>query len=61
MWNDPIVEETRKLRDELASRFNYDLEALCRYLQERDAADPRPVADLPPRAPEIPAPVWKAS
>ncbi len=58
MWNDPIVEETRNLRDELASRFDYDLEALSRYLRKRDAADPRLVVDLPPRAPEasFPAP-----
>jgi hypothetical protein len=61
MWNDPIVEETRRLRDELASRFDYDLEALSRYLRERDAADPRPVVDLPPRAPETPSPVRRAS
>jgi hypothetical protein len=33
MWNDPIVEETRKIRDEIAARFNYDVEALGRYYQ----------------------------
>jgi hypothetical protein len=31
MWNDPIVEATRMLRDEIAARFNYDVEALGRY------------------------------
>lgn len=33
MWNDPIVEETRKSRDEIAARFNYDVGALGRYYQ----------------------------
>ena len=27
--NDPIVEEVRKVRDEHARRFNYDLAAIC--------------------------------
>ena len=29
MWNDPIVEETRRIRDEHARQFNYDLAAIC--------------------------------
>ena len=32
MYNDPIVEQTRKLRDEYAARFNYDLDAICQDL-----------------------------
>lgn len=43
MWNDPIVEETRKLRDEIAARFNYDVEALGRYYQEQQAKENRVV------------------
>jgi hypothetical protein len=31
MWNDPIVEETRKIRDELAAKFNYDVEKLGQH------------------------------
>jgi hypothetical protein len=41
MWNDPIVEETRKIRDEIAARFNYDVEALGRYYQEQQAKEGR--------------------
>ena len=52
MWNDPIVEETRKLRNELEARFNFDLEALAQYLREKDAADPHSTVELPSRAPE---------
>lgn len=41
MWNDPIVEETRKIRDEIAARFNYDVEALGRYYQEQQIKENR--------------------
>jgi hypothetical protein len=36
MWNDPIIEETRKLRDEYARQFNYDLWAMLKDLQEKE-------------------------
>jgi copper oxidase (laccase) domain-containing protein len=29
MVDDPIIEEVRKIRDEYAKRFNYDLEAIA--------------------------------
>jgi hypothetical protein len=35
-WNDPIVEDVRRVRDEYASSFNYDLEAIRRDLEERE-------------------------
>jgi hypothetical protein len=34
MWNDPIVEETRRLRDEYASKFNYDIHAIVEDLKQ---------------------------
>ena len=34
MWEDPIVKETREVRDALCARFNYDVRELARYLQE---------------------------
>jgi len=33
--NDPIVEEVRKFRDEHARKFNYDPDAICADLMER--------------------------
>lgn len=30
MFDDPIVAETRRLRDEYASQFNYDLDAISK-------------------------------
>jgi len=32
---DPIVDQVRRAREELFARFNYDLHALGKYLQER--------------------------
>ncbi|MCP4108748.1 MAG: hypothetical protein GY749_24910 [Desulfobacteraceae bacterium] len=31
----PIIEEVRKARDEYAKQFNYDLDAICRYLKKK--------------------------
>lgn len=36
MPKDPIVEEIRKIREEYASQFNYDLEAIARDLKEKE-------------------------
>ena len=47
MWNDPIVEETRKIRDEIAARFNYDVEALGRYYQSQQAQEGRVIVKRP--------------
>jgi len=41
MWNDPIIEETRRIRDELAARFDYDVEALGRYYQSQQSKENR--------------------
>ena len=30
MWEDPIVAEVRKIREEYAAQFGYDLQSLCR-------------------------------
>ena len=36
MAKDPIVEEVRRIRDEYAARFDYDLGAIYRDLKERE-------------------------
>jgi hypothetical protein len=33
MWEDPIVAEVRKTRQEIFARFNYDLEAYFEHLK----------------------------
>jgi len=36
MFDDPIVAEVRRARDELARRFNYDIHAICEDLRKRE-------------------------
>jgi hypothetical protein len=52
MREDPIVEGVRKVREEHAARFNYDLEAICRDLKEQEKAGGRKVVSLAPKRPE---------
>jgi len=46
MWNDPIVEETRRLRDEYAAQHGYDIHRIAEDLRQWErqgfpmAADP---------------------
>lgn len=51
MIDDPIVAEVRKARDEYARRFNYDLDAICNDLQQRQAQAGRKVVSFPPKRP----------
>ena len=51
MWIDTIVEETRKIREEHASRFNYDLAAIYRDLKEQESKCGREVVSLPAKPP----------
>jgi hypothetical protein len=60
MWNDEIVEETRKTRDEYAARFNYDLAAIYKDLQEQQNRTEHKIISLPPKKPEL-VPHTKAS
>jgi hypothetical protein len=53
MSPDPIVTEIRRIREEIAARFNYDTGAILKYAQERDAAGDRKVIRLSPRPPTI--------
>jgi len=49
MWKDPIIEETRKRRDELAQKLGGELAAICKALQEKEAETTRKVVTLQPR------------
>jgi hypothetical protein len=52
MSSDPVVAEIRRIREELAAQFNYDLDAIIEDARRRYAADSRKVIRLPPRRPE---------
>ncbi len=53
---DPIVEEIRKIREEHAARFNYDLDAIFEDWKKSEKASGLPVVNLPPNRP----PGWTA-
>lgn len=53
--DDPIVAEVRRVREELAARFNYDLKAIledARRRTEEAARAGHKVVSLPPRRPK---------
>ena len=49
MRSDPIVDETRKVRDDLAAKFNYDVKALGQYYRSREKLEDRKVLLRPPK------------
>jgi hypothetical protein len=38
MWEDPIVAEVHRIREMLAARFNFDIDAIFADMQARQAA-----------------------
>lgn len=52
MWKDPIVEETRKIRDELAAKFSYDVQEIGRYYLSRQKTEDRKLVRRPPKKDE---------
>lgn len=53
MVDDPIIEEVRKIRDEYAKKFNYDLNAIAADLMKQESASGRKVVSFPPRKPVV--------
>ena len=51
MWQDPIVEEIHKTREEYARQFNFDIDAICKDIQAKQANSGREVVSFPPRKP----------
>ena len=49
MQLDTIVEEVRQARDAYAKKFNYDLDAICRDLQEKQRLSDKKVISSPPK------------
>jgi hypothetical protein len=50
MWEDPIVDEVRKVRQAHAARFNYDLQAIYADLKEQEKNSGRVFVSYPPRS-----------
>ncbi|MGH9942070.1 MAG: hypothetical protein ACRD9R_06890 [Pyrinomonadaceae bacterium] len=51
MLEDEIVAETRRVREDYAAKFDYDLEAIYRDLQAQEAQSGRPLVTLCPKEP----------
>ncbi len=49
MWKDPIVEEVRKVRNEHAARFNYDLNAIYKDPKEQQKVAGHRYVEFEPR------------
>lgn len=61
MWEDPIVAEVRKAREEHAARFNFDLRAIFRDLKEQEEKSSRVFHSYPARRAEPVEPVHAKS
>jgi hypothetical protein len=49
MGRDRVVEEVRRVRQEYAKQFNYDLRAIAADLRKREQEHPSRLVSLPPR------------
>jgi len=48
---DEIVEQIRKVREEHAAKFNYDLTAIFNDLKQKESRDSHKIASLSPKKP----------
>lgn len=51
MWSDPVLEETRKLRESYASEHDYDIDAIFEDIQKRQNKTTHNLVSRPPRKP----------
>lgn len=52
MYRDPIVEETRRLREEYASAFDHDLDAIFEDIRKRQKQSRATLVTFPPKKPK---------
>ena len=52
MWSDPIVDETRRAREEVVAPFGENIHQFFEYIRERERQSTAPVVTLEPNAPE---------
>ena len=60
MWEDPIVAEIRRVREEHAAKFNYDLDAIFRDIKDAERLSGCLFMSYPPRHPEPVLPIRAA-
>ncbi len=49
MWQDPIVKETRELREQYAAQFKHDIDAIFQDIRKRQEKSERKKVAFPPR------------
>ena len=59
MWKDPIVAETRALREQYASQFGHDTEAIFQDILRRQSLPGKNLVSYPPRKPVKPTAIEK--
>lgn len=52
MWEDPIVKEVRRIREEHSARFGHDLDRIYRELKKKEKASGRRYVSYPARCAE---------
>ncbi len=52
MWKDEIVQEVRRIRNDQAAKFNYDIDAIVADARKRQKESGRKTVSFPPRRPE---------
>lgn len=46
MWKDPIVEEVRRVREEYAEAFNFDIDSIINDLQQQEIVGERIIVQV---------------
>lgn len=52
MWEDPMIDETHRIRREISAEFDDDVHAFFEHLRRREAEHPDQVVVLEPVVPE---------
>ena len=53
MEMDDVLKEVRRIREEYAAEFNFDLDAIHQNISEHQRTSGRTYVSLPPRRPEL--------
>lgn len=52
MWEDEIVEEIHRIREEYAAKFDHDIDAIYKDIRRQQAQSDREFVSFPPKKPE---------
>lgn len=51
MWNDEIVEDIRRVRDQYAREHHYDIDEIAKDIKAKQQASEHPLVCFPPKRP----------